>query len=119
MDPYDAEMFPNTVTVRKMTPSTGVQGGANPSAGTSATYAASVQPRGARTGERTGAPAAAPLAIIDYDVFISPAAGDTLIPSLVYGDEVDFGSVTLTVRGPTMDRGGQGILWWIQCEWVR
>lgn len=119
MIPFAPQMFPNQVTVRKATAAVGTQGGANPVPATGTTYNASVQPRGTRPAERTAGNTSASQSVTDFDIFLAKVAGDTLIPSLAFGDEIDFGSIVLTVKGPAMDRGGYGVLWWIQCEVVQ
>lgn len=118
---FTARMFPNTVTIRKATSVTSVQGGANPVPAMGQRYQASVQPLKTKPVSVGMAPDAA-MTGIDYDVFLdrNPNAPDPYIASLAQGDEIDTDEgVTLRIKSKAKTRGGYGVLWWLECEAVQ
>jgi hypothetical protein len=93
-------MYPDRVLVRRVVDTTGPQGGVTPAPDVGVWYMASIQPKAQAS---LKANPETPLAKVDAVCYIPRDPADTLIPNLVYGDQIESGTsppVVYTVQAP-------------------
>jgi hypothetical protein len=109
--PFADSMFNADITVRHLAYTKSARGGITPVPPAGTEYKAIVAPAKMSYGEARKVPEGS----TPYDVYLAYDADDTLIPSLISGDEVAWGSKTLTLSGPAIHYNDEGVLWWLQC----
>jgi hypothetical protein len=111
MLPFSASMFNADVTIRRVGSTIGRRGGVSPAPTAGTAYRAIVSPAKMAYGEARDVPEST----TPYDVYVAYDADDTLIPALISGDEVQWGTKHLVVKGPADDIDQQHVVWWLQC----
>lgn len=107
-------MFPQTVSVKISTDVIGAGGGANPKpASPGVAFRASVQDKGTAWREDIKA------SVTTYHVNFQENPDSSLSRPIGPGDEIAWGAVVLSARGPARDRGGYGFGWRVECEYVK
>jgi hypothetical protein len=119
LDRFDPSMFTTPVIIHRAIEAVGLQGGVNPTADVGRSYMASVQPQGASPMYSAAGAAQVPSAPWSHNVFIPIDPADTLIPSLVIGDQLDIldprgKTHVTTIQDAPDDMAFEGVAWWLK-----